>query len=433
MHNSVIKSMYNNFSLLKIGGIKNMVNNKESLKLQDYANMFNAGNIDFKHPYQRSAGQWSKQQKLDLIDSFIVGFDVDAVTLALKPKKTKSKTYYCIDGVQRISTICDLISDKLVLPKGFKIAPDNILEEDKVFSELSADERELIADKKMAVTFISDWTEDELREVFRRKNNGKPLTSSQKNSIYFDNALYSKILEITNLDEVNQKGKKVKNFWNRVIKKGLRKNSEDRALVMQTLMLLDKHLEEKDENGEVGINTGFLAKDIENYIVTFGSYSEEEQNEALGRVKDASLMLNEQFELMEKQIKDARKSIKNAKEGEDISQFEATIRTNKLRMKSIKKLTIPMLVAGMARVMADNKGAGIDAYINKVYELLDFIGEMQNLKSMEREIYLVNAEADEANASKVRYYKAYNTSGTADKRNVSERWKVFRSFTVKEQ
>ena len=410
-----------------------MVNNKESLKLQDYANMFNAGNIDFKHPYQRSAGQWSKQQKLDLIDSFIVGFDVDAVTLALKPKKTKSKTYYCIDGVQRISTICDLISDKLVLPKGFKIAPDNILEEDKVFSELSADERELIADKKMAVTFISDWTEDELREVFRRKNNGKPLTSSQKNSIYFDNALYSKILEITNLDEVNQKGKKVKNFWNRVIKKGLRKNSEDRALVMQTLMLLDKHLEEKDENGEVGINTGFLAKDIENYIVTFGSYSEEEQNEALGRVKDASLMLNEQFELMEKQIKDARKSIKNAKEGEDISQFEATIRTNKLRMKSIKKLTIPMLVAGMARVMADNKGAGIDAYINKVYELLDFIGEMQNLKSMEREIYLVNAEADEANASKVRYYKAYNTSGTADKRNVSERWKVFRSFTVKEQ
>lgn len=240
-------------------------------------------------------------------------------------------------------------------------------------------------------------------------------------------------MDITNLDEVNQKGKKVKNFWNRVIKKGLRKNSEDRALVMQTLMLLDKHLEEKDENGEVGINTGFLAKDIENYIVTFGSYSEEEQNEALGRVKDASLMLNEQFELMEKQIKDARKSIKNAKEGEDISQFEATIRTNKLRMKSIKKLTIPMLVAGMARVMADNKGAGIDAYINKVYELLDFIGEMQNLKSMERDIYLVNAEADEANASKVRYYKAYNTSGTADKRNVSERWKVFRSFTVKEQ
>lgn len=432
MHNSVIKSMYNKLSLSKIGGIKIMHSKTVEYTLSSLYDKCKDNSIDFKHPLQRSAGQWSKQQKLDLIDSFLITLPVDPVTLALKPG-TKTKSYYCIDGVQRISTVCDLMSDKLVLPKGFKLAPDKYLEEDKKFSELSDDDKRLLSDCCLAASVISDWTEDELREVFRRKNNGKPLTSSQKNSIYFNNELYSKILDITNLDEVNQKGKKVKNFWNRVIKKGLRKNSEDRALVMQTLMLLDKHLEEKDENGEVGINTGFLAKDIENYIVTFGSYSEEEQNEALGRVKDASLMLNEQFELMEKQIKDARKSIKNAKEGEDISQFEATIRTNKLRMKSIKKLTIPMLVAGMARVMADNKGAGIDAYINKVYELLDFIGEMQNLKSMEREIYLVNAEADEANASKVRYYKAYNTSGTADKRNVSERWKVFRSFTVKEQ
>jgi len=395
--------------------------------------MCEAGNYDFKHPLQRSAGQWSKEQKSDLIDSLFRNYPIDAVTLA--SKDGSETNFYSIDGTQRLTTIRDFCTGKLKLSK--HLEPVNGIEvANKNYEELDESLKTLLSTKSIESTELYDWTEKDLKEVFRRKNNGKPLTTAQKQSVVFTPELYSKILDITNLDEVNEKGRPVKNFWNRVIKKGLRKNSEDRSLVLQCMMLLDKNLVLKEGKEILGIKTGFKADNLEAYIKTFQSYKEKDQERLYTYVINASSELDKQFSILEQQIKDSRKAIKNIEKnntGESIREYEAIIKTNKNRLKAIKKLSIPMLVAGMSKVQT-SKGVGVKYYMENVYELLDFLAKLQNMSANQRQMELVVAEANQETYIGYDYYtKYYNTSGTADRDKVNGRWLTFLSFTKKSE
>lgn len=383
------------------------------------------GTYDFTHPLQRSSGQWNKQQKSDLIDSLFRNFHIDAVSLAKDRKK-----FYVIDGIQRLSTIRDFANGSLRLSANLKELPDGGSIAGKTFEELSEEQKDYFNTRNLATVQMTDYTDEELREVFRRKNNGKPLTTAQKNSVKYTPELYKTICEVTNLDQVDEKGKAVKNFWNRVVTKGIRKNSEDRNLVMQSLMLIDKNMQDAD-----GLKCGFLATDINDYIDTFQSYAQEDQDILINRIKEASDELNKQFGLLEQQIKESRKAIKKAQEGEDTSELEKNISIAKGRLKSVKKLTIPMLVAGMSRAITNK--SGVSNYMNNVYMLFDFLADMQHKTKDEREMamtmYDANNPEDAAREKAIgmEYYKYYNTSGTASKDNVNGRWNVFKAFYIK--
>lgn len=383
------------------------------------------GTYDFTHPLQRSSGQWNKQQKSDLIDSLFRNFHIDAVSLAKDRKK-----FYVIDGIQRLSTIRDFANGSLRLSANLKELPDGGSIAGKTFEELSEEQKDYFNTRNLATVQMTDYTDEELREVFRRKNNGKPLTTAQKNSVKYTPELYKTICEVTNLDQVDEKGKAVKNFWNRVVTKGIRKNSEDRNLVMQSLMLIDKNMQDAD-----GLKCGFLATDINDYIDTFQSYAQEDQDILINRIKEASDELNKQFGLLEQQIKESRKAIKKAQEGEDTSELEKNISIAKGRLKSVKKLTIPMLVAGMSRAITNK--SGVSNYMNNVYMLFDFLADMQHKTKDEREMAMTMYDANNPedatreNAIGMEYYKSYNTSGTASKDNVNGRWNVFKAFYIK--
>lgn len=383
------------------------------------------GTYDFTHPLQRSSGQWNKQQKSDLIDSLFRNFHIDAVSLAKDGKK-----FYVIDGIQRLSTIRDFANGSLRLSVNLKELPDGGSIAGKTFEELSEEQKDYFNTRNLATVQMTDYTDEELREVFRRKNNGKPLTAAQKNSVKYTPELYKTICEVTNLDQVDEKGKAVKNFWNRVVTKGIRKNSEDRNLVMQSLMLIDKNMQDAD-----GLKCGFLATDINDYIDTFQSYAQEDQDVLINRIKEASDELNKQFGLLEQQIKESRKAIKKAQEGEDTSELEKNISIAKGRLKSVKKLTIPMLVAGMSRAITNK--TGVSNYMNNVYILFDFLVDMQHKTANEREMAITMYDANNPEdatreeAIGMEYYKHYNTSGTASRDNVNGRWKVFKSFYKK--
>lgn len=383
------------------------------------------GTYDFTHPLQRSSGQWNKQQKSDLIDSLFRNFHIDAVSLAKDRKK-----FYVIDGIQRLSTIRDFANGSLRLSANLKELPDGGSIAGKTFEELSEEQKDYFNTRNLATVQMTDYTDEELREVFRRKNNGKPLTTAQKNSVKYTPELYKTICEVTNLDQVDEKGKAVKNFWNRVVTKGIRKNSEDRNLVMQSLMLIDKNMQDAD-----GLKCGFLATDINDYIDTFQSYAQEDQDILINKIKEASDELNKQFGLLEQQIKESRKAIKKAQEGEDTSELEKNISIAKGRLKSVKKLTIPMLVAGMSRAITNK--SGVSNYMNNVYMLFDFLADMQHKTKDEREMTMTMYDAnnpEDATREKaigMEYYKYYNTSGTASKDNVNGRWNVFKAFYKK--
>lgn len=383
------------------------------------------GTYDFTHPLQRSSGQWNKQQKSELIDSLYRNFHIDAVSLAKDGKK-----FYVIDGIQRLSTIRDFANGSLRLSANLKELPDGESIAGKTFEELSDEQKDYFNTRNIATVQMTDYTDEELREVFRRKNNGKPLTAAQKNSVKYTPELYRTICEVTNLDQVNEKGKPVKNFWNRVVTKGIRKNSEDRNLVMQSLMLIDKDMQDAD-----GLKCGFLAVDINNYIDIFQSYVQEEQDKLIGRIKEASEELDKQFGLLEQEIKENRKAIKKAQEGENTSEFERNIQIAKGRLKSVKKLTIPMLVAGMSSAIANK--TDVSDYMNNVYQLFDFLADMQHRTKDEREMIILKydinntEDLDKTLVFGMKYYKYYNTSGTASRDNVNGRWKVFKSFYKK--
>lgn len=381
------------------------------------------GTYDFTHPLQRSSGQWNKQQKSELIDSLFRNIYIDAVSLAKDGKK-----FYVIDGIQRLSTIRDFANGVLKLSDNLEELPDGESIAGKTYEDLSDEQKDYFNTRNLETVQMIDYTDKELREVFRRKNNGKPLTSAQKSSVKYSPELYKTILEITNLDEKNEKGRPVKNFWNRVVTKGILKNSEDRNLVMQSFMLIDKNMHDSE-----GMKCGFQATDIAAYIDIFQSYSKDEQDVLISRIKEASTELSKQFDVLEAEIKENKKSIKNADEGTNLSEFEHIILVNKNRLKSIKKLTIPMLVAGMSRAITNK--TGVSNYMNNVYELLDFLADMQHRSRDEREKalldYEINGSETELPLLAIEYYKHYNTSGTASRENVNGRWKVFKTFYKK--
>lgn len=360
-----------------------MKNNIKFIRVKD----LNKYKYNFSHPLQRSSGQWTVEQKALLIDSLLKRYHIDSITLA--ESKDEEGVYDVIDGMQRLSTILDFVANKFKLHKSIS-AHQSEDYANKEFSELDEEVKESIEDAELEVVIMSDYTADELREVFRRKNNGKPLTKSQKHTVLLDKSLFNRINKILSYDATDAKGKKVKNFWNRVVSAALHRSSDDRTLVLQSLMLLD---DAKFTGSE--LQSGFKAEDIEKYIVEFQAYDDSKKNELLDKVDRASKELNTYLDTLDKPL-----------------------------IRQIKKLTIPMLVAGMS--LALEHGVSAETYTSKVSELLKFLEEHRNKPKDER----VEHEQKNPNDNHVIYYQNYNAQATASKDKVNGRWNVFHAMAT---
>ena len=152
--------------------------NSRSVAMESIPKLCERGVYDFTHPLQRSAGQWSRRQKSDLIDSIFRNFHIDAVSLARDGKK-----FYVIDGIQRLTTIRDFMDGKLKLSERLEVLPDGTVIAGKRFDDLSEELKLQFGTRNLDTVQMTDYTDEELREVFRRKNNGKPLTAAQKHSV----------------------------------------------------------------------------------------------------------------------------------------------------------------------------------------------------------------------------------------------------------
>lgn len=405
-----------------------MKHNNDGLPLLTISKKCENGKFDLNYTYQRLEGQWSLEQKSLLIDSYIKGFPVDAITVAAKIKD--SEEYYVIDGVQRATTIRDFLMNKFKLSKNIKPYDGEELAE-KTYDELPQKFKDAFEEYNQSIEYITSWTEEELREVFRRKNNGKPLTKAQKMAVAYSDSLFEEINKITNLDEVDANGKKVKNFWNRVISKSTHLKAEDRVLVMQCLMLVDKAMY-VDGKMTKAFASGFTTDEIENYVAKFQEYSADVQAKLLGRVQNATTELTDAMNALESEIKNAKKQIRAIRKtnpNDDVSTYEEIVARNTNRLKSIKKLTVPMLVAGMSQTIKD-KDVGFGTYLNSVYSLLDFLAVHSKRTEAERYTFELENQLDDEIATYLLYYRNYNTQATASKEKVNGRLSVFRAFAT---
>lgn len=356
--------------------------------------------INFNHPLQRREGQWSIEQKTKLIDSILRDFIIDPARIVrtmvdengavYRDEKGKDIEFnICIDGKQRMTTIKDFVEDKFKLSKhiegepAFYIDDSPYMMDDYIgakFSELPAEIRAKIEKTDFNIVNLYDVSEWDIREMFKRQNGGKTLTKAQMNSAIIDPGLYADIEAILNAEgctltykrenkkgEIVEKEKQVGNFWNRFLGTGAFKNGEDRNLVLATMMFVSKY-----NNYEFGL----LNDDIEDFIAWFSTQDDAFRTDVVESVIAGAAAINSSVSYEEKKI------------------------------PNLKKTSIPMVVAGMAKVLKAKGSKSV--YMEQVKEFFDSYKENYD-------------------------YLQLVGSGSASMDSAQARWKVFEGFTKKKK
>lgn len=132
--------------------------------------------IDTNPDFQRPA-VWSTAQKQLLIDTILRGYDIPKFYWR---KTSKSpETYAVVDGQQRLRAIFDFQAERIGLPRdadpieGFTVAAMKYL-------QLPEELRMRFETYALDVVVLSDTSEEEVREMFLRLQNGTSLKAQEK-------------------------------------------------------------------------------------------------------------------------------------------------------------------------------------------------------------------------------------------------------------
>lgn len=192
--------------------------------VQTIVNKIKRGEISFTHKLQRKEGVWNRTQKSLLIDSLLRGYLVNPTYTVIEDKKQ-----YVIDGVQRLSTISDYIQGKFSLSKNLDpiiIDGESYEIAGKKFKKLDEKLQDDLMSAQIQVCEISEHTDKDVREMFRRLNSGKPLNTSQKLTPDMSDELSNAVLDIVS-----------EPFFDKVLTGAQLKSSVDLSIVIEVLML----------------------------------------------------------------------------------------------------------------------------------------------------------------------------------------------------
>lgn len=132
--------------------------------------------IDTNPDFQRPA-VWSLGQKQLLIDTILRGYDIPKLYWR-KVSKTPEK-YEVVDGQQRLRTIFEFHSGDFALPKDADDI-DGLVVAKMKYIDLPEDLRLRFDNYALDVIVLSDTSEDEVREMFLRLQNGTTLKAQEK-------------------------------------------------------------------------------------------------------------------------------------------------------------------------------------------------------------------------------------------------------------
>lgn len=279
--------------------------------VQTITNKIKRGNILFTHKLQRPEGVWNNQQKSLLIDSLLRGYLINPTYTVLEDGKQ-----YVIDGVQRLYSVYTFINDGYKLSKNLE--PIVIDEETyeiagKKFSKLDEKVQDELMSAQLQVCEISDYTDKDVREMFRRLNSGKPLNTAQKMTPDMSDELSDTVLNIVSHP-----------FFKKVLTPAQLKSSVDLSIAIEILML-------SEINNEYDFGS-FRRDDREKFIQY---YNDKVDMEKVDLIKQGLDKLDESFE-------------------DDIK---------------INKTTISFICYGAYRIIKDNKS--FEKFMESVNDFLD--------------------------------------------------------------
>ena len=139
-------------------------------------NQMKRGNVNFDNAVQRGL-VWDNEKKSLLIHSMVYGYAIPAMYFT----RDENKVYDSLDGKQRSNAICEFLNDEFALATDMPpVYDDDGNVEDisgMTFSQLPEWVQDRINEYSLTIYYYEDMTEQEIREFFRRLNNGKPLTA----------------------------------------------------------------------------------------------------------------------------------------------------------------------------------------------------------------------------------------------------------------
>lgn len=247
--------------------------------LQWINNQYQKGNISFSHKLQRPVGQWNTKMKSLLIHSLLSGFPINPIYIV-----DEDNTLYTLDGSQRTSTCIDYINDKFTLSKdtptitltskenGESVTKTYEIAKKK-FSKLDEEVQSTLLACSLDFCTISDYTDLEVKEMFRRQNTSKPLNGKLLRVIHESDDFSEAIYSLANHP-----------FMGKLTTSAQRKNGTDRDLIIQSLMLICTNQQQDF--------TSFRTKDIDAFVVDYGDKS----LERVDTLREALDSFNEAFE-----------------------------------------------------------------------------------------------------------------------------------------
>ena len=143
--------------------------------------------ISFKNLVQRSF-VWEKHRMSELIWSIIMGYPIPPIYAERgNSGNEKIKLYDVLDGQQRSTTIYKFLNDEFALTD---LKPIPYLDENGnecviditrlKFSELDGELQDVIKDATVTVKYFDHLEQYQKAEMFRRLNNGKPLSTKAR-------------------------------------------------------------------------------------------------------------------------------------------------------------------------------------------------------------------------------------------------------------
>ena len=149
------------------------------------------GNLEIKPPYQRRP-VWASRQKSNLVESVLLGLPVPEIYIHSTTSAEGATHYAVVDGQQRIRSVLQFVGiDKEEGEKEFNGFSLEGLEEgsqwrNTTFADLPPKKREKFYGYKLSVRLLTEATETDVRDMFRRLNKFVTKLSDQelRNAIY---------------------------------------------------------------------------------------------------------------------------------------------------------------------------------------------------------------------------------------------------------
>lgn len=147
------------------------------------ARMIENGSLTFDNAVQRNF-VWDKSKMSLLVDSMLRGYPIPPF-YAIKTERTivtprgEAKIYDCLDGKQRCNTIYKFKNNEFELKDLAPILTDNgeLDINGMTYEKLPEDLKDLFDSYALTVYGLTEVTDEEVVEVMRRLNNGKPLSA----------------------------------------------------------------------------------------------------------------------------------------------------------------------------------------------------------------------------------------------------------------